>query len=120
MFEGILPKNLNIYATTASRASESSYGYYCGANSVVNGTHLDTCLGDEYSIRWMEYIDSIKELSKVPLEDQYEMLRKATVMSQVQQYGDFTMKEEPLSNFFAKCSVLDYFLGLFAEKETIY
>ena len=29
------------------------------------------------------------------------------------------MKEEPLSNYFTKCSVLDYFLGLFAEKETI-
>jgi legumain len=28
MFEGVLPKNLNIYVTTASNAEESSWGCY--------------------------------------------------------------------------------------------
>ncbi|GAB4837141.1 hypothetical protein Ancab_002052 [Ancistrocladus abbreviatus] len=29
MFDGLLPQGLNIYATTASNANESSWGFYC-------------------------------------------------------------------------------------------
>ena len=51
MFEG-LPDDLDIYATTAADPDESSWGTYC-ENSMHN------CLGDEYSIHWMEDSDVV-------------------------------------------------------------
>lgn len=38
MFDGLLPTDINIYATTAANPEESSYGTYCGGDSVVDGT----------------------------------------------------------------------------------
>lgn len=38
MFEGLLPSDANIYATTAANSEESSYGTYCGSESSVDGT----------------------------------------------------------------------------------
>ena len=37
MFEGLLPKDINIYAMTAANAHESSFGTYCYPDDVVNG-----------------------------------------------------------------------------------
>lgn len=37
MFEGLLPTDVNIYATTAANSHESSYGTYCGDDSTVDG-----------------------------------------------------------------------------------
>ena len=51
IFEGLLSNNLGIYATTASNANENSYATYCPGDS---SAELDTCLGDLYSISWME------------------------------------------------------------------
>lgn len=62
MFDGLLPKELNIYVTTASKPTEDSFATYCG-----EGTPEDPCmeqcpprefnglcLGDLYSVAWME------------------------------------------------------------------
>lgn len=38
MFEGLLPSDVSIYATTAANSKESSYGTYCNSESSVNGT----------------------------------------------------------------------------------
>jgi len=48
----------NIYAVTASNATLSSWGAYCGSDAVVNGTSIGSCLGDDFSINWMENSDS--------------------------------------------------------------
>lgn len=61
-----LPKNINIYATSASSPTESSWGFYCYPDDVVNGTHLNSCLGDLYSIAWMEDADE-KDATKETL-----------------------------------------------------
>lgn len=37
MFEGLLPSDVKIYATTAANSEESSYGTYCGMESSVDG-----------------------------------------------------------------------------------
>ena len=58
MFEGLLDKSLNIYVTTAANAEESSYGCYCDDESVVNKVQLGTCLGDLYSVNWIENLDN--------------------------------------------------------------
>merc|ERR1712056_98373 len=58
MFEN-LTTDMNIYATTAANAKESSWGTYCGGTqSYVNGKNLHTCLGDLYSVNWMENTDA--------------------------------------------------------------
>lgn len=57
MFEGILPSNTNIYAVTAANAFESSWGTYCPPDDMVNGVEINSCLGDLFSVNWMEDSD---------------------------------------------------------------
>lgn len=40
-----------VYAMTAASAYESSYAAYC--DGYVNGSALQTCLGDVFSCNWM-------------------------------------------------------------------
>ena len=54
IFEGLLPNNLSIYATTASNAEESSWGTYCPGMVPPPPPEYITCLGDLYSVSWME------------------------------------------------------------------
>jgi len=58
MFEGKLETNKNIYAITAANAKESSWGTYCGNDAKVNGKSIGTCLGDLFSVNWMEDSES--------------------------------------------------------------
>ncbi|CAE7940486.1 unnamed protein product, partial [Symbiodinium sp. KB8] len=57
MFDNKLPDNIKIYVTTAADPDESSWGTYCPPNDIVNGQDLHTCLGDLYSVNWMEDSD---------------------------------------------------------------
>lgn len=54
IFEGVMPKDLNIYVTTASNAEESSFGTYCPGMQPPPPPEYMTCLGDLYSVAWME------------------------------------------------------------------
>jgi hypothetical protein len=45
---------LNIYATTAANAEESSWGTYCPGEYPSPPPEYETCLGDLYSVAWME------------------------------------------------------------------
>lgn len=54
MFEGLMPENLDIYVTTASNAEESSWGTYCPGSDPAPPSEYMTCLGDLYSVAWME------------------------------------------------------------------
>jgi len=54
MFDGILPNNLNIYVTTAANPHENSYAFYCPNGKPPAPPNYTTCLGDAYSIAWME------------------------------------------------------------------
>jgi legumain len=54
IFEGLLPEDIDIYATTASNAEESSWGTYCPGEYPPPPPEYSTCLGDLYSIAWME------------------------------------------------------------------
>jgi len=57
MFENILEDNLNIYAVTAANASESSWGTYCSPDDKVDGKSIRSCLGDLFSVNWLEDAD---------------------------------------------------------------
>jgi legumain len=88
MFENLLPTNINVFATTASSATESSWGTYCPPDDMVNGKELNSCLGDLYSVNWMEDCDG-QGLERT-LEGQFEVVQKLTNLSHVTKYGTQT------------------------------
>lgn len=85
MFEDQLPADLPVYALTAANAKESSWGTYCGSESMVGGKDVKSCLGDLFSVNWMQ--DSEKAGMKETLEKQFEAVRATTNKSHVMQYG---------------------------------
>jgi len=97
MFEGVLSPSKKIYATTAANAHESSYGFYCPPQDMVNGKAIRSCLGDEYSVAWME--DTDNKGTAQSLQTQYTTIKATTKMSHVMQYGDQSFTSDPLSNF---------------------
>lgn len=102
MFSGILDENINIYATTAANPDESSWAYYCHPNDVVNGVHIGSCLGDEYSISWMEDTDSADVCAKT-LAQQFTDVQTRTKESHVMEYGFKGFKTEFIGNFHGTC-----------------
>ena len=73
--QGLLPKDVNVFATTASNATTSSYACYFDKQR-------KTFLGDVYSIKWLE--DSDKEnIEKETLEEQYRIVKRETNTSMV-------------------------------------
>lgn len=91
MFRNVLPKNLNIYATTASNYDESSYACYYDSKR-------NTYLGDWYSVNWMEDSDS-KDIEKESLETQFQLVKKETTTSHVQEYGDVSIGQLAVGEF---------------------
>lgn len=73
MFDGILDPKIKIYAMTASNPFESSWGTYCYPDDIVNGLNLGTCLGDEFSVNWMEDTEK-HNAKKETLEKQFEIV----------------------------------------------
>jgi len=97
MFQGVLDPTLGIYATTAANAIESSWGTYCPPDDKVDGKELNSCLGDLYSINWMENADEVGK--EETLAAQYTAVKKLTNLSHVMQYGDVTYTSEPIGNY---------------------
>jgi legumain len=97
MFEGLIKPNINVYVTTASNAVESSWGTYCPPDDMVNGKQIGSCLGDLYSINWMENADA--QGPKETLQAQFLDVRTKTTQSHVMQYGDLTWTSEPIGNY---------------------
>ena len=104
MFNKLLPNNISIYTTTAANPDESSYAEYCSYEAKVNGTLIGSCLGDEYSVRFMEDIDSRPgaELKGYTLQEQYEYLVNAVKGSHVMQYGDLSIAKKDVADFVSK------------------
>lgn len=53
-----LAKNTKIYALSAAGPDESSWGTYCPPDDIVSNKHIGSCLGDLFSVNWMEDDDS--------------------------------------------------------------
>ncbi|KAK4752355.1 hypothetical protein SAY87_021153 [Trapa incisa] len=109
MFKGLLPSNISVYVTTASNHEENSYGYYCPggddaaatANALASASSpydYGTCLGDLYSIAWMEDSD-MQDMNKETLKQQYDVVKNRTTRSHVMQYGYLGIENEFISNY---------------------
>ncbi|KAL0327510.1 UNVERIFIED_CONTAM: Vacuolar-processing enzyme [Sesamum angustifolium] len=121
IFEGLLPEGLNIYATTASNAEESSWGTYCPGDYPSPPPEYETCLGDLYSIAWMEdryelvftwisncYLFGTSmtyNLRTESLRQQYQLVKERTANensyygSHVMQYGDLKLSVDHLFSY---------------------
>ena len=107
MFQGFDLTSLNIYATTAANARESSWGTYCPPQDSVyfNGQQktINSCLGDLYSVNWMQ--DADKEaahnaMGTETLMAQYDLVKQETAKSHVQQFGAVAaIASEPIGNY---------------------
>ncbi|KAF3613740.1 Vacuolar-processing enzyme [Capsicum annuum] len=117
MFDGLLPKGLNIYVTTASKPNEDSWGTYCGQVSASDPCLVECsppefkglCLGDLYSVAWMEDSEAQDRRTET-LGDQYNVIAKRTAAnlaygSHVMQYGDTGISVDALFQYMGAASV---------------
>merc|ERR1711879_116805 len=103
---GSIFKNLlkapNAKAVTAANAKESSWGWYCAGSGTggdkVDGKEIGSCLGDEFSVRWMEDTEAAV-ISSETVGQQFAKVQKAVTKSHVQQYGVASFDSEPIGNF---------------------
>ena len=87
----------SVLAVSASNASEASWGVFCPTGEdLVRGVHLGTCLGDLFSINWMEGLGSGEEMMSVFLDK----VAKATFRSEVSFFGDSRLLNLKVGDFF--------------------
>ena len=97
MFPNLTDKE-NIYAMTASNASLSSWGAYCGSEATIDGTNIGSCLGDLFSINWMEDTEA-NNVNTETLQTQHDTVVELTTKSPVCEFGDFSFMSEPIGDF---------------------
>ncbi|RLN70288.1 hypothetical protein BBJ28_00015432 [Nothophytophthora sp. Chile5] len=98
MFSSRFLRGINAYVTTAANGFESSWGTYCPPLDRVNGVALGTCLGDLYSVNWMEDSD-LTDLSGESLKKQFLRVKNETRKSHVHAFGSSQVGKEIVGNF---------------------
>uniref|UniRef100_A0A224YM96 legumain n=1 Tax=Rhipicephalus zambeziensis TaxID=60191 RepID=A0A224YM96_9ACAR len=91
MFDGLLPNDVNVYATTSANLHEPAYACYYD-------TYRKTFVGSVYSVNWMEHSDK-KDLHRERLFDQFTMVRIETNSSHVMEFGDLSIGKLWVSEF---------------------
>jgi len=77
LFVDIDLEGMNAWALTATNATFPSYGTYCYPHDKLNGTHMYTCLGDLFSVSWMEYLEqNERKLGTLTLKQLYGEIYK--------------------------------------------
>merc|ERR1711907_733263 len=94
MFEGMTTPN--VYALSASNPSESSWGTYCGSDAMVDGKSIGSCLGDLFSVNWMEDSDA-EDVTSETLKQQTDIVTTKTSKSKVMQWGDLSFQTDKVS-----------------------
>ncbi|KAL4426127.1 hypothetical protein ABPG77_002713 [Micractinium sp. CCAP 211/92] len=105
IFEGLLEDGLRIYATTAANAHESSWGTYCPGMNPSPPPEFGTCLGDLYSVAWMENAEHA-DLTLETLKKQFQLVKQRVSQnftyaqgSHVLRFGALPIGEEPVAEF---------------------
>merc|ERR1712019_13841 len=96
MFQGL--STPGVYAVSAASPTESSWGTYCGSDAMVNGKSIGSCLGDLFSVNWMEDSDAT-DITQESLDAQYQVIKTKTDKSKVMQWGDVTFTSDMVSEF---------------------
>ena len=98
IFQNILEDDIGVYAISATDATTSSWGTYCSPDDKVNGKSIGSCLGDLFSVNWMEDTDAA-DITKETLQEQYASVKKSTTKSPVLQWGELDFTSEPIADF---------------------
>jgi legumain len=92
-----LSTGINVYATTAANATESSWATYCGNDATVGGINLGTCLGDLYSVVWMEDADLNNQTET--LAAQFQVMLTKVNLSNPLQFGTLSIANDLLNKW---------------------
>ncbi|KER19434.1 hypothetical protein T265_11794 [Opisthorchis viverrini] len=92
LFRTILPRNVGIYVTTASKENEKSWSIFC------DDKDIDVCLASEYAYAWIEDSEN-HDFKKHTLDQQYEKVKNRTVNSHVMKYDEMAMGSLPVGKF---------------------
>ena len=98
IFENILEDDIGVYAVSATDSTTSSWGTYCSPDDKVNGKSIGSCLGDLFSVNWMEDTDAA-DIKTETLQEQYANVKKTTTKSPVLQWGQTNFTSEPIADF---------------------
>jgi legumain len=96
MFEGL--STPGVYAVSAANPTESSWGTYCGNDAMVDGKSIGSCLGDLFSVSWMEDSD-VADLTAESLMDQFTTVHTRTSKSEVMQWGELDFLTDKVSEY---------------------
>merc|ERR1712048_654155 len=88
----------NLYALSAANPTWASWGTYCGSDAKVNGKSIGSCLGDLFSVSWMEDTDS-QDTTTEDLQTQFTTVKTLTTKSEVMQWGDLSFTGDKVSEF---------------------
>merc|ERR1712216_255551 len=86
------------YGLSAASPDESSWATYCGDDAVVNGKSLNACMGDLFSVSWMEDSDAV-DITHETLKEQFKTVKTATTKSMVMQWGDLSFQTDKVSEY---------------------
>eukprot|EP00439_Symbiodinium_sp_Y106_P074603 s75_g14.t1 len=92
-----LEKDSKILAVTASNADESSWGTYCGDAAMVKGKNVGSCLGDLFSVNWMQD-DDLGKFSSETFRSQIAKVTKLTNKSHVCSFGDKSFVDDTIGS----------------------
>ena len=117
MFENINP-DLNVYSVTAASPSEQSLATYCYPQDYVNGQEMHTCLSNEFTSNWLDDSDSrifFEENQKTndsiceySSHEQFLYTKDKTKNSHVQEYGDLSVGDLPITYFQSSKDTVNY------------
>ena len=99
MFSDRFLKSINAFVTTAANGFESSWATYCPPLDEVNGKPIGSCLGDMYSVNWMEDSENLTDLSRESLTTQFHKVKSETVKSHVKAFGSAKLSHEIVGNY---------------------
>jgi len=88
----------NVYALSAANPTESSWGAYCGRDAIVNGKNINSCLGDLFSVNWMEDAEAVDTTSE-SLDTAFKTIMTKTTKSDVMQWGDVSFTDDKVAEF---------------------
>lgn len=94
-----LPSDIGIYALSAASPYESSWATYCSPDDVIAGKHIGTCLGDLFSVSFIEDLEENDDILDT-LQAQFERVKQATTDSKVMQWGDLSISNGTINSIF--------------------
>ena len=93
-----LPDDIGVYMVTAANEEETSKATYCEEEAVVKGVNIGTCLGDEFSVSWMEDTDKGEQKTET-LDEQFDIVKQRVPRSHVMRYGDMSYTTDVIGEY---------------------